>query len=1662
MLSVTTTNQKMVVSTHFFSKALKKSILLLSVLFISLHAMSQTTFRKSYDIASFDLVGGMVENPAGEFVVAGTNATFIPLYGNITKLSTNGTVVWSKAFTGGIASDFWDIKNVAGGGYVAVGSSSGNGAVVVRIDDLGNLVWGRRITLPNAPSGIGSSEYATSVIQSSDGGFVVGGYVDHFYNGSVRVDTSSAWGFKLDNSGSLLWSRVWTIATANPDEHIINDVTETADGYFFVGSSSEGSGTLNSDGDYPRNSLFIKTDLSGNLVYSRRWGVGNTSSQGINSCITLANGNVLLGGYDDIHSFLISVAGTGATPTMGATFNRRFNGNGFLPIRTLIIQDIMQNSDGNYSIIGTHLEGNLIPTFYSSIYKINASTNAMIFARGYTSMGLSSILPEGGLCSDQGYFMTMTDQQITGFNYHTIRTDALGNMNDVDAGCPPVNLTVPTTTYNPTLTDPTPSVFTTASENTYTPVITNLNPTPTEHCLNVVCTPPAAPAASASPNPICAGQNTTLTASGVSGVTYRWYTVPSGGAPFASGPTTVVSPGTTTTYYVESDDNTNPGCVSSRTAVTVTVNPIPNVIATPNGQTICSGTAPNIALTSGVGGTTFSWTVTQSGATGGSASSGTTIAQTLTASGTSPGTVTYNVTPTAAGCTGTSTPVVVTVNPIPVGSATPNNQTICSGNATSIALNSNVVGTTFSWTVTQSGVSGATAGSGTSIAQTLNTTGASPGTATYTVTPTFGTCNGTAFQVTITVNPRPVVTTAPGNHGICSGTTTNIALSSTTAGTTYSWTVTQSGVTGASAGSGSTIAQTLTNAGTTAGSATYTITPSFAGCTGTPVVVIVGVQPVPNAIATPANQTICSGQATSIALSSSVTGTTFNWTVTQSLATGASAGSGTSIAQVLNTTGGTSGSATYTVVPTIAGCPGPSTPVQITINPTPDLGLVSATGTTICEGSSTTITATGTNATSFSVFDSPSGGTLLGSTPFTVSPSTTTTYYVQANNSNGCIDPAGRDGITITVIPIANPSWTSPGATCEAAGPINLNTLITGTAGGTWSGTGVSGNIFNPAGLSGSNVSITYSVGSAPCVQTLTQTISVQSAITATWLTPGTVCASGGPINLNTFVSGTAGGTWSGTGVTGNTFDPTGLSGSISITYSVGVPPCSDAQTNSIIVSPDVDPSWTSPGATCVQAGNINLNTLITGTAGGVWSGTGVTGNIFNPTGLAGQNISITYSVGTGNCVETSTQTITVSAVISGAWTSPGTMCESDGLVNLNSLVTGTAGGTWSGTGVTGNTFDPTGLSGTVNITYTVGVNPCMDVVTQSITINASPLDPTVTTTGSTICVGESTTINANGSGAGVTYNVYDAASGGNLVGTTSLTVSPGTTTTYFVQAQNANGCVNLGGVVPVTINVNPLPIANAGNNVTICPGSSTILTATGGGTYLWSTTETTSSINVSPTITTVYTVTVTNGFNCSASDSVIVSIYNTGSLNANNDSTTIENVSVSTLNPTTNDSGNPGTVTILGGPSHGTATVNGSNVIYTPNSGYVGFDTIYYQICDAFCNTYCDSAMIIYRVIDEIIINVPGGFSPNGDGINDAFVITGLEKYPENELYIYNRWGNLVYSSIPYNNDWRGESNNNTLKLGGEEVIDGTYFYILYLTPGSEAMRGSLELRRK
>jgi gliding motility-associated-like protein len=392
---------------------------------------------------------------------------------------------------------------------------------------------------------------------------------------------------------------------------------------------------------------------------------------------------------------------------------------------------------------------------------------------------------------------------------------------------------------------------------------------------------------------------------------------------------------TNTTYQLVSVRSAGiPSCSQTQSgSVTVNVIPVPLVNSVVSSPSVCSGQPTGISLSSNVTTATFNWTVTQSGASGASAGNGNTISQNLTATTSTPGFVNYSITANEGACQGPVTPITITVNPIPVVAPSTVLQSVCSGSVSPIQLTSSVSGTIFNWNVVQNNVTGASNGTGNSIAQVLTATSNNIGEAVYSVTPTVGGCPGIPMLVTVRVNPIPVATANAAVTTICSSSTTDITLTSSIAGTTFSWTVIQTGIFGATPGNGATIAQTLTTVNSIQGTVIYTITPTFNGCSGAPITVTIIVNPTPEVFGSAA-ATICSGETPNISLFPSIVATTFAWTVNAVNVIGAQAGTGVVINDILTATPNL-GTAIYTVTPTANGCSGTPLLVTITVNPAP-------------------------------------------------------------------------------------------------------------------------------------------------------------------------------------------------------------------------------------------------------------------------------------------------------------------------------------------------------------------------------------------------------------------------------------------------------------------------------------------------------------------------------------------------------------------------------------------------------------------------------------------------------------------------------------------------------------------------------------------------------
>lgn len=102
------------------------------------------------------------------------------------------------------------------------------------------------------------------------------------------------------------------------------------------------------------------------------------------------------------------------------------------------------------------------------------------------------------------------------------------------------------------------------------------------------------------------------------------------------------------------------------------------------------------------------------------------------------------------------------------------------------------------------------------------------------------------------------------------------------------------------------------------------------------------------------------------------------------------------------------------------------------------------------------------------------------------------------------------------------------------------------------------------------------------------------------------------------------------------------------------------------------------------------------------------------------------------------------------------------------------------------------------------------------------------------------------------------------------------------------------------------------------------------------------------------------------------------------------------------------------------------------------------------------------FNLIGPFSLTVPSGISPNGDGMNDFLVIEDLVKYPDNEIVIFNRWGELVYRAKPYKNDWDGKNHSNN-HFVSDELPDGVYFYHIKLFGAKQpTVKGTIVIKRK
>ncbi|MEZ4983040.1 MAG: gliding motility-associated C-terminal domain-containing protein [Saprospiraceae bacterium] len=167
----------------------------------------------------------------------------------------------------------------------------------------------------------------------------------------------------------------------------------------------------------------------------------------------------------------------------------------------------------------------------------------------------------------------------------------------------------------------------------------------------------------------------------------------------------------------------------------------------------------------------------------------------------------------------------------------------------------------------------------------------------------------------------------------------------------------------------------------------------------------------------------------------------------------------------------------------------------------------------------------------------------------------------------------------------------------------------------------------------------------------------------------------------------------------------------------------------------------------------------------------------------------------------------------------------------------------------------------------------------------------------------------------------------------------------------------------------------------------------------------------------------------------------------------TNENESIG-INVLGNDTipGGPISLDILENPLHGFVNVNVDfTITYIPNNDFCGQDSFVYEVCN---DVGCDTATVFVEVMcASDTFTIYNGFSPDGDGENDTFVINGIEDYPDNLVRVYNRWGNLVFEKKGYRGTWDGT-------WEGKDLPDGTYYYLIDLGDG-KLFSGFLQINR-
>ena len=886
-------------------------------------------------------------------------------------------------------------------------------------------------------------------------------------------------------------------------------------------------------------------------------------------------------------------------------------------------------------------------------------------------------------------------------------------------------------------------------------------------------------------------------------------------------------------------------CSGSVQQATIIVNPTPTVVPNPD-LTFCQGTTTPVISFSGSG-SSYPWVNNQTSI--GLLASGTGNIASFNASNatTLPLVATIDVTPVFSGngisCNGTMDQFTITVNPNPTVSAIAN-QTICNGaQTTAVSFAGSVPGTVFNWTNNTPSIGLIASGSGNIAAFNAVNLGNNPVVAQISVTPVFSlngvSCPGNTQSFSITVNPTPTVNFSSSNQTICSqSASSSVTITSPTNSASIAWTVTSlpNSITGMTSNSGAATipAFTLTNSSSTPQTiqiSASAFTPGNVACQGGGTPYTITVNPTPNA-APPANQVLCHNtQSTQVAFSG--TGTGYVWTNNQPSIGLAASGNGTIIPfNATNPSTSTPITATVSVTPQFVNnsvtCSGPVQNFTITVNPLPVVNTIP--NQTYCNGVNSALIGISGSGTSYAWTNSTTsiglGASGAGSIlPFTTinqgtTPVNATLSVIPSYTQLGLTCNGPTSTFTFTVNPTPSVNGISNQVICNNATTASIGFSGTGTA-YLWAnntptigiGSSGTGNIppftaLNPSNstpsiatltvtpqytnngvaCTGNSTNFTLTVNPTPVVNSLSNQTLCNGANTTQVTFTGTGTSYSWTNSLPSIGLGANGtGTINSFTAVNNGVNPVSAQFNVIPIYlGSGVSCSGQAQNFSITVNPT--PSVQVPTNQVICNGGLSNGVNFSG------NGTGYTWTNSNPS--IGLN-----SNGSGNIPSFTALNLTQNPVIATLMVSP----------------------TYAG----GNASCP---GSPQSFTVTVNPTPTVDPISSQVVCNNTPTAAVqMTGTGTSYAWANNTPgigLNGNGTGNIGSFTATNANISNPLVGT--ITVTP--------QYLNA-GLTCSGPTQQFTVTVNPTPVTNPINNVTVCNGSNTpVVNFTGSGTtYNWS-----------------------------------------------------------------------------------------------------------------------------------------------------------------------------------------------------------------------------------